>query len=195
MMPKLAIWRVGLQAKISDLYRTSYTFTAQENLGGIAGFIDFEKAFDSFECDFLLQTPDTFQFGHEFRLELKFCAHITSCAINNDYASNWFELHRGVRQDFLLSGLLLVLGVEKLSQYADDTTVFYKEVSSLEKLLDLLDTLGGCSGLKLNVRQRKYAQAMIITQVDCVKTWIELTSAKYTCHLYKPRNFIYPVSQ
>ena len=99
--------------------------------------------------------------------------NITSCTINNDYASNWFELHRGVRQGCPLSGLLFVLAVEilslairasgdikgiqivnreiKLSQYADDTTVFCRDIFSLEKLLDLLSTFGDCSGLKLNV--------------------------------------------
>ena len=72
-----------------------------------------------------------------------------------------------------MSGLLLVLAVEilsvairasgdikgiqianreiKLSQYADDTTVFCKDIFSLEKLLDLLSTFCDCSGLKLNV--------------------------------------------
>ena len=39
----------------------------------------------------------------------------------------------------------------KLSQYADDTTVFCKDIFTLEKLLDLLSAFGDCSGLKLNV--------------------------------------------
>ena len=155
---------------ISDILH----FTAQQNLEGIALFIDFEKAFDSLEWDFLLKTLDTFQFGHDFKTWVKILyTNITSCTINNGYASNWFELHRGVRQGCPLSGLLFVLAVEilsiairasrdikgiqiadreiKLSQYADDTTVFCKDIFSLEKLLDLLSTFGDCSGLKLNV--------------------------------------------
>ena len=55
-MLKLVIWRVGLQAKISDLRRTSYISQL-----GIALFIDFEKAFDSLEWDFLRKTLDTSQ--------------------------------------------------------------------------------------------------------------------------------------
>ena len=76
--------------------------------------------------------------------------NITSCTINNGYASNWFELHRGVRQGFPLSGLLFVLAVEilsiairasrdikgvqianreiKLSQYADDTSLLQRYI-------------------------------------------------------------------
>ena len=42
-------------------------FTAPENLEGIALFIDFEKALDSPEWDFLFKTLDTFQLGHEFK--------------------------------------------------------------------------------------------------------------------------------
>ena len=157
---------------ISDILH----FTAQQNLEGIALFIDFEKAFDSLEWDFLLKTLDTFQFGHDFKSWVKILyTNITSCTINNGYASNWFELHRGVRhvQGCPLSGLMFVLAVEilsiairasrdikgiqiadreiKLSQYADDTKVFCKDIFSLEKLLDLLSTFGDCSVLKLNV--------------------------------------------
>ena len=93
--------------------------------------------------------------------------------MNNGYASNWFELHRGVREGCPLSGLLFVSAVEilsiairasreikgiqianreiKLSQYADDTTVFCRDIFSLGKLLDLVSTFGNCSGLELNV--------------------------------------------
>ena len=97
---------------ISDILH----FTAQQNLEDIALFIDFEKAFDSLEWDFLLKTLDTFQFGHDFKSWVKILyTNITSCTINNGYASNWFELHHGVRQGGPLSGLLFVLAVEILS--------------------------------------------------------------------------------
>ena len=86
---------------ISDILH----FTTQQNLEGIPLFIDFEKAFDSLEWDFLLKTLDTFQFGHDFKSWVKILyTNITSCTINNRYASNWFELHRGVRQGCALSG-------------------------------------------------------------------------------------------
>ena len=80
------------------------------NSDGIALIIDFEKAFDSLEWDFLLKTPDTFQFGRDFKSWVKILyTNITSCTINNGYASYWFELHRGVRQGCPLSGLLFKL--------------------------------------------------------------------------------------
>ena len=54
---------------ISDILHV----TAQKNLEGITLFIDFEKAFDSPEWDFLRKTLDTFQFGHDFNSWVKFC--------------------------------------------------------------------------------------------------------------------------
>ena len=52
------------------------------NLEGIALFIDFEKAFDSLEWDFLRKTLDTFQFGHEFKSWVKILyTNITSCTL------------------------------------------------------------------------------------------------------------------
>ena len=61
---------------ISDILH----FTAQQNLEGIALFINFEKAFDSLEWDFLLKTLDTFQFGHDFKTWVKILfTNITSC--------------------------------------------------------------------------------------------------------------------
>ena len=48
--------------QISDIL----SFAAEQNIEGIATFIDFEKAFDSLEWEFLLKTIETFNFGPDF---------------------------------------------------------------------------------------------------------------------------------
>ena len=38
----------------------------------------------------------------------------------------------------------------KITQYADDTTVFVKDVRSVHRLFDLLQQFENCSGLRIN---------------------------------------------
>ena len=62
---------------ISDILH----FTAQQNLEGIALFIDFEKAFDSLEWDFLRKTLDNLSVLVMISsLGLKFCSQISPAA-------------------------------------------------------------------------------------------------------------------
>ena len=44
-----------------------------------------------------------------------FYNNVTSCVLNNGYASELFTLERGVRQGGPLSGLLFVIGIEVLA--------------------------------------------------------------------------------
>ena len=97
---------------------------------------------------------------------------MTSCVTNNGYASEFFNLERGVRQCCPLLSTLFILGIEilalaikqnskiegiwvgtckiKITQCADDTTVFLKNPESISLLLDLLVKFERCSGLKIN---------------------------------------------
>ena len=121
-------------------------FTKTNDIPGIAVFLDFEKAFDSVEWDFIQKCLESFNFGPNLRQWISvFYKDISSCVINNGVASQHFYLERGVRQGCPLSGILFVIAMEllaqsirrskdikginiqgdevvKLSQYADDTT-------------------------------------------------------------------------
>ena len=147
--------------------------TDLEQIPGIAIFIDFKKAFDTVDWRFLHKTLEMFNFGPQIQQWVKtFYSDATSCVINNGYASEFFKLQRGVRQGCPLSGPLFVLCAEilanairadktikginiynreiKLSQYADDTTVFVADLSSAKNLFRLLDAFKKCSGLEVN---------------------------------------------
>ena len=71
-------------------------FTKEKDLPGIAVFLHFEKAFDSIEWDFLQLCLQSFNFGPQLKRWVGiFYNKITSCILNNGYASNYFFLERG----------------------------------------------------------------------------------------------------
>ena len=144
-----------------------------ENKEGMILFLDFEKAFDSLEWDYLFKVLDTMNFGPSFLNWIRtFYSNISSCVTNNGHSSEFFSLQRGVRQGCPLSGLLFVLALEplahqiritdsikglengnkitKLSLYADDTTAFIRDDPSAVSLFALLDQFSNLSGLKIN---------------------------------------------
>ena len=66
-------------------------FTLKENIPGIMIFLDFQKAFDSVEWDFILECLEFFKFGPEFVGWVKtFYQNIQSCIINNGTTSDFF---------------------------------------------------------------------------------------------------------
>ena len=94
------------------------SFSATINdIPGIAVFLDFEKAFDSIEWDFIQKCLESFNFGPNLRQWINvFYKDIDSCVINNGVASQHFYLERGVRQGCPLSGILFVIAMELLAQ-------------------------------------------------------------------------------
>ena len=140
---------------------------------GIALFLDFKKAFDSIEWPYLKAAINFFNFGPDILNWISiFYNDVSSCVLNNGHASSFFPLQRGVRQGCPLSGVLFVLGIEhfgralknnksikgilvnnheiKVTQYADDTTVFVRDRDSVVQLLDLLQNFSLLSGLEIN---------------------------------------------
>ena len=140
---------------------------------GAALFIDFRKAFDTIEWNFLTDTLNNFNFGADIQNWVRiFYNNVTSCVLNNGHASEFFPLEKGVRQGCPLSGLLFVTAIEvlanaiknkatikgikvdqkeiKVSLYADDTTVFVRDLESITHLLALLNDFKILSGLEIN---------------------------------------------
>ena len=150
------------------------SFTKTHNIPGLAVFLDFEKAFDSLERNYLQKCLEVFNFGPQLQQWIKVIySNISSCVLNDGHTTRHLNLGRGVRKGCPLSGTLFVIRIEilsnairiskqikgikidernmlKLSQYADDTTAFHEHTKSLTHLFSLLSQLESCSGLKIN---------------------------------------------
>ena len=149
------------------------SYTEKQNLSGILLSLDFQKAFDTLEWDFMLKTLKAFNFGEGFIRWVKLLyTDVSSCVMNNGYSSGFFKVSRGVRQGDPMSPYLFILSLEilshkirndpniegikigdsekKLFQYADDTSPILKDDKSVPHLLKTLDEFAVISGLKIN---------------------------------------------
>ena len=79
-------------------------YTKRNGLAGLLIAIDFEKAFDTLNFNFLIRTLHKFNFGpsfiHWIRVLYK---NVSSCVINNGFTTAPFSLGRGVRERPALS--------------------------------------------------------------------------------------------
>ena len=133
-------------------------FAKEKNIPGVAVFLDFEKAFDSIEWNFIDKCPETFNFGLDLRQWIKvFYTDISSCVLNNGYASKHFHLERGVRQGCPLSGTLFIIAIELLAQSISRSEEIkgiaidkHNEVNQCQSYLIYYRFSKGATGLKLN---------------------------------------------
>ena len=73
-------------------------YSKLNNTPGLMVAIDFEKAFDSVNWNFLFDTLHCFGFGPSFIKWIKtFYSEIYSCIMNNGYSNGYFKLYKGVR--------------------------------------------------------------------------------------------------
>ena len=119
-----------------------------------------------------------FNFGESIQCWIStFYSNIQSSVLNNGFSTNHFALSRGVRQGYTLSPFLFVLAVEllackirqdkeiqginifqrelKISQFADDTTLFNSNRKSVRRAINVLDNFSDLSGLRLNPSKTK----------------------------------------
>ena len=115
-MIKLDISKAAFIGKtISTIHDIVY-LTEEQNMNGFITLIDFEKAFDSIEWNFLFKCLKTFNFGDSFLHWIKILyTDIKSCVTNNGYYSECFKLSRSTRQGCPISTLLFILVAEILA--------------------------------------------------------------------------------
>ena len=157
-----------------------------KKLPGILLMIDFKKAFDSLEWNFITRALTHFNFGPNFIQWTQIIYNdISSCIINNNVTSQYFKIERGVRQGDPLSPYLFIISVEllaislkmnsninginidsreyKLTMYADDLTLTLSNTSSVHETRETLTNFGKCSGLEIN---KQKTEAMLIGSWD-----------------------------
>lgn len=174
-------------------------------------FLDFYKAFDTIEHEFLLQSLKLFGFESSFANIIEmFYKGITNTVIVNMFTSQRFSIRRGVRQGCPISPFLFILVTEllslsimhnqnfkgisifdkevKISQLADDTTLFLKDKSQLSIAIQIIKQFSCASGLKLNL-----SKCEIMSLHKCDDTLIQGIPVKDTIKylgIYVSKNVI-----
>ena len=139
--------------------------------------IDFEKAFDSLEWDYLESVLKVYYFRNDFRTWFSILyKNSSSCVINNGFFTDFFTIERSCRQGDPLSPYLFILAIEpmastisnsdkvkglvvnekhiKIGQYADDTFLLLNDTdASVKECFHILQLFEGYSGLKINIEK------------------------------------------
>ena len=154
-------------------------YTDVKKISGIFLFIDFEKAFDSIEWNFIKRSLELFNLGPFLTRWFSILySNSEAVVMNAGYMTDYFTLSRGVHQEcplipflFILSAELLALKIRqepnwkgislpnlqeaKISQFADDTSLISKDTNSLKFSLQIIGSFDSISGLRLNKKKTK----------------------------------------
>lgn len=163
---------------ISDVVKNvmDIMYMLQENEEkGMLLLIDFSKAFDSIDHDFLFNMMELFGFGEVFINNVRTLISSRTSQVNiNGFLTKKFELQRGVPQGDPISAYLFIMCIEVLAHklrsnkkikriilpngssvltkiYADDMTILLpRDPDSLRATITTIDNFGKISGLKIN---------------------------------------------
>ena len=151
-----------------------------ENIPGAILFLDFRKAFDTIEWNFMFKTLEKFNFGTTFVNFTKTLYNACqSSVLNHGWVSEPLSLKRGIRQGCPVSALLFLLVAEimatkirsdqeingikitnkkwskeiRISQVADDTTIFVSNKQSIERVIQIVEKYSSVAGLTLNLNK------------------------------------------
>jgi hypothetical protein len=173
----------------------------KKNMDAYAIQIDFEKAFDSINWDFMFTSLEEMNFDKDFIKWVKILyKNTTSCVINNGHKTEQFNLRRGVHQGCPLSALLFIVLVQvlqqmlikskeikgilvkdkelKILQMADDTTILTNDLKDVPKIIKVLKTFHRISGLKTNIEKTVAYKIGRNPNIDFPENYLGLTWGK-----------------
>ena len=148
-------------------------FIKENKLDGYILAIDFEKAFDSIEWDYLWKSLEAYGFPDAYIKLIKTAYNnMEACVVNGGTSTKYFRITRGVRQGDPISAYLFIIALEllairirnnrkiksiningteiKLSAYADDISLFVTDVNSIKEIFLELYLFSKISGLHCN---------------------------------------------
>jgi len=151
-------------------------YTSKHNIPGALISLDFQKAYDSLEWNFMLESLKHFNFGENFIKWIRILyTHPSMVFKNKGWISSPIHPSRGIRQGCPVSSLIFILSAEimasslrqndkikginvgtheyKLSQYADDSYLFLRDVESIKNALSDIERFSSVAGLKLNLEK------------------------------------------
>ena len=178
---------------IADCSRIMYHIIYEcekQNKDGLILLVDFEKSFDSLSWQFIHEILPKFNIGPNFIKWINlFQKDSKSRVILNGHLSEPFKLKRGYRQGDPISPYIFILCSEylalafkneqnftsirvfnkdhRLSQYADDTSVFMEATcKNLDLSLKIMKWFYMKSGFKINITKTKVIRIGYIRETD-----------------------------
>uniref|UniRef100_A0A671PCM7 Reverse transcriptase domain-containing protein n=1 Tax=Sinocyclocheilus anshuiensis TaxID=1608454 RepID=A0A671PCM7_9TELE len=154
-------------------------YITEKKKDGFIISLDFEKAFDRVEHDFLFGVLKSFGFGGNFIKWVKILYKGALTRVKcNGFLTECFKLTRSIRQGCPLSALLYALvaeplgltvkqegrikgigiegGENKIFQYADDTTLMLQDLASVGEAMKIVQNFCRGSGAKVNEDKTVY---------------------------------------
>ena len=178
-------------------------FCDENEIAAMLISIDFEKAFDQIDWDFIWKSMNFFKFPKEIIDWIRtLYSDAKSCVVNNGHVSEYFNLGRGVRQGCPLSPYLFIIAAEilaisirsndeikgirignkenKIKQFADDSqTLSMFDLDSINATFKSFEDYGKVSGSTINFDKSKLMRIGNIKNTQ-VKLKLNYADVKWT---------------